>query len=254
MRAARYAGATDGTLSIAGDAEFPVNAGALCLKGFTAGETLAHPERLIAPLVRNAAGKLVPATLGGSDRHESPPDPRLLQRKHGRDAIGVFGGGSLTNEKVYLLGKFARVVLRTPHIDYNGRFCMSSAAAAGLRAFGLDRGLPFPVSDIAPRRRDPARRRERRRDDAADHAVLRGAAPRWRAADRRRSAADGHGRARDAAPAPDPGHRRRPRARPAARAHPRASDRRSLHPRAHRRLRGRARACRDVTGRSGSSG
>jgi assimilatory nitrate reductase catalytic subunit len=33
-------------------------------------------------------------------------------------------------------------------IDYNGRFCMSSAAAAGNRAFGLDRGLPFPVSDL----------------------------------------------------------------------------------------------------------
>jgi assimilatory nitrate reductase catalytic subunit len=41
------------------------------------------------------------------------------------------------------------VALRTPHIDYNGRFCMSSAAAANNRAFGIDRGLPFPVSDIA---------------------------------------------------------------------------------------------------------
>ena len=135
-------------LSIAGDPEFPVNAGALCLKGFTAGDTLAHPERLIAPLVRNAAGQLVPTTWEDAiDKVAS--GLRLLQRKHGRDAIGVFGGGSLTNEKVYQLGKFARVVLRTPHIDYNGRFCMSSAAAAGLRAFGLDRGLPFPVSDLA---------------------------------------------------------------------------------------------------------
>ncbi|MBV9468217.1 MAG: molybdopterin oxidoreductase family protein, partial [Abitibacteriaceae bacterium] len=43
---------------------------------------------------------------------------------------------------------FARVALRTPHIDYNGRFCMSSAAAAGNKAFGLDRGLPFPLEDI----------------------------------------------------------------------------------------------------------
>ena len=33
-------------------------------------------------------------------------------------------------------------------IDYNGRFCMSSAAAAANRAFGLDRGLPFPLADI----------------------------------------------------------------------------------------------------------
>ncbi|MBD9735742.1 molybdopterin-dependent oxidoreductase, partial [Streptomyces sp. H28] len=46
------------------------------------------------------------------------------------------------------LGKFARVVLGTSQIDYNGRFCMSSAAAAGGRAFGVDRGLPFPLEDI----------------------------------------------------------------------------------------------------------
>ncbi len=68
---------------------------------------------------------------------------------YGADAVGIFGGGSLTNEKAYLLGKFARVALGTANIDYNGRFCMSSAAAAGMRALGIDRGLPFPVEDIA---------------------------------------------------------------------------------------------------------
>ena len=140
--------AADGSVKVAGDPDFPVNAGALCAKGFTAGETLAHPERLTAPLVRNGAGHLVPASWDEA-RGRTADAIRVLQRKYGRDAMGVFGGGSLTNEKVYLLGKFARVALRTSHIDYNGRFCMSSAAAAGLRAFGLDRGLPFPVADIA---------------------------------------------------------------------------------------------------------
>ena len=42
----------------------------------------------------------------------------------------MYGSGALTNEKAYLLGKLARVALGTPHVDYNGRFCMSSAAAA----------------------------------------------------------------------------------------------------------------------------
>jgi assimilatory nitrate reductase catalytic subunit len=72
-----------------------------------------------------------------------------VQSRHGRDAVGVFGGGALTNEKAYMLGKLARVVLRTKHIDYNGRFCMASAAVASQRALGIDRGLPFPVTDIA---------------------------------------------------------------------------------------------------------
>jgi assimilatory nitrate reductase catalytic subunit len=74
---------------------------------------------------------------------------RDLVSAHGRDAIGIFGGGGLTNEAAYMLGKFARVVLGSKHIDYNGRFCMASAAAAAQRALGIDRGLPFPVSDIA---------------------------------------------------------------------------------------------------------
>src|SRR5439155_3078030 len=71
-----------------------------------------------------------------------------IQDRYGNDAVAVFGGGGLTNEKAYALGKFARVVLRTRNIDYNGRFCMSSAAAAGNRAFGVDRGLPFPLADV----------------------------------------------------------------------------------------------------------
>jgi assimilatory nitrate reductase catalytic subunit len=74
---------------------------------------------------------------------------RDTQARHGNDAAAVFGGGSLTNEKAYLLGKFARVALRTSQIDYNGRFCMSSAAAASIKAFGIDRGLPFPLADLA---------------------------------------------------------------------------------------------------------
>ena len=72
-----------------------------------------------------------------------------IQAAHGADAVGVFGSGALTNEKAYLLGKFARVALATSNIDYNGRFCMSSGAAASVRAFGLDRGLPFPLEDIS---------------------------------------------------------------------------------------------------------
>jgi assimilatory nitrate reductase catalytic subunit len=72
----------------------------------------------------------------------------MIRAESGDDAVAVFGGGGLTNEKAYALGKFARVALRTRMIDYNGRFCMSSAAAAVNRALGMDRGLPFPLSDI----------------------------------------------------------------------------------------------------------
>ncbi|MGW4892053.1 molybdopterin oxidoreductase family protein [Kitasatospora sp. NPDC004240] len=125
---------------------FPVNRGALCGKGANAAAVLAPGARLSTPLIRRG-GELRPA---GWDEALDLIAERLTATAaaHGRDAVGVFGGGGLTNEKAYLLGKFARVVLRTSTIDYNGRFCMSSAAAGGIRAFGLDRGLPFPAEDI----------------------------------------------------------------------------------------------------------
>jgi assimilatory nitrate reductase catalytic subunit len=134
--------------TISGDEEFPVNNGALCVKGWTAAELLNHPDRLAQPLKRNARGVLAPVSWDEAFKTIAEAF-QTTQAKHGRDAVGVFGGGSLTNEKAYLLGKFARVALRTANIDYNGRFCMSSGAAASIKAFGIDRGLPFPIADIA---------------------------------------------------------------------------------------------------------
>jgi assimilatory nitrate reductase catalytic subunit len=139
---------TNGRWAITGR-DFPVNRGNLCRKGWTAAELLDAPDRLRAPLVRRAPGApLVPTTWDEAIALVADKISHL-RTKHGPDAIGVFGGGGLTNETAYMLGKFARVVLRTRHMDYNGRFCMSSAAAAAQRALGIDRGLPFPVADIA---------------------------------------------------------------------------------------------------------
>ncbi|MCP9207211.1 molybdopterin oxidoreductase family protein [Streptomyces sp. NEAU-Y11] len=128
---------------------FPVNRGALCGKGRTAPALLSSRVRLTGPLVRRPdTGRLEPATWEEAlDRVAE--GLAATRRAHGPDAVGVFGGGGLTNEKAYALGKFARVVLGTSQIDYNGRFCMSSAAAAHQRAFGLDRGLPFPLADVS---------------------------------------------------------------------------------------------------------
>jgi assimilatory nitrate reductase catalytic subunit len=129
--------------------DFPTNAGGLCQKGWTAAELLDTPDRLRTPLMRASRDAPLRPVSWGAALDRVVAEVRRLQGSHGADAVAVFGGGGLTNEKAYLLGKFARVALRTSQIDYNGRFCMSSAAAAGNRAFGVDRGLPFPLPDLA---------------------------------------------------------------------------------------------------------
>ncbi|TDD39372.1 nitrite reductase [Nonomuraea terrae] len=131
-------------LTIAARTDTPANAsGALCQKGWTAGELLTNGARLTTPLLHGEPVAWDVALDYVADRVSA------LRAEHGPDAVAVFGGGGLTNEKAYALGKFARVALGTSQIDYNGRFCMSSAAAASLRAFGMDRGMPFPITDLA---------------------------------------------------------------------------------------------------------
>ncbi|QYJ03149.1 molybdopterin oxidoreductase family protein [Nocardioides panacisoli] len=136
-----------GAITVQSWEEFPVNAGALCRKGWTAGG-LDRRERLTQPLVRDRRTGALRAADWDEALDLVAGRIRALQAAHGADAVAVFGGGGLTNEKAYQLGKFARVALGTSQIDYNGRWCMSSAASASNQAFGIDRGLPFPLVDI----------------------------------------------------------------------------------------------------------
>ena len=150
MRVTRKAGAAGTSASkweVRADEDFPVNRGQMCIKGFTSAELLDHPARVTTPLLRGRAGGLVAASW--DDALDFVAERLLaIRERHGAAALGAFGSGALTNEKAYWLGKFARLALKTPHIDYNGRYCMSSAAAGQNKAFGVDRGLPFPVEDI----------------------------------------------------------------------------------------------------------
>jgi assimilatory nitrate reductase catalytic subunit len=130
-------------------ANFPTNRGGLCEKGLSAAELLGHPDRLTTPLVRGSRREPFREATWDEALDRVATGLRDAQQRYGPDAAGLFGGGGMTNEKAYQAGKFARVALRSAAIDYNGRFCMSSAAAAANKAFGVDRGMPFPLSDIA---------------------------------------------------------------------------------------------------------
>src|SRR5262245_4137005 len=125
--------------------EFPFNHGMLCPKGVKRYMQSGHPDRLLDPLIRSNDGFRIATwdeALGLTARRLQE-----IQARHGKDAVAVYGGASLTTEKAYLLGKFARVALGTRHIDYNGRLCMVSAGTAYKPALGVDR-RPVPWSDI----------------------------------------------------------------------------------------------------------
>ncbi len=128
--------------------EFPFNQGKLCPKGVKRYLQGGHPDRLLQAQERD------PDQPGGFravdyDRAISRVAAEItrIQAQHGADAFAVLSGASLTTEKTYLMGKFARMCLRTSNIDYNGRLCMVSAGAGNKKAFGIDRAAN-PWSDI----------------------------------------------------------------------------------------------------------
>src|SRR5690606_20483196 len=100
----------------------------------------AHPDRLLTSLARDdaAPGGFRPIAYEEAIGRVASEIERI-QSTYGRDAFAVLSGASITNEKAYLIGKFARMCLRTANIDYIGRLCMVSAAAANKMAFGVDR-------------------------------------------------------------------------------------------------------------------
>ena len=76
--------------------DFPTNRGGLCSKGWNAATLLDHPQRLLQPLVRAVPGDR------RSPLRRTDWDTALdliaagivaTQEKHGRDAVGCFGGG-----------------------------------------------------------------------------------------------------------------------------------------------------------------
>jgi assimilatory nitrate reductase catalytic subunit len=128
--------------------DFPHNRGSLCPKGVVAYQQVDHPDRLRYPMIRRGgkAGQLERATWDEAMDY-IVSRWKQIQAEHGNDAVAVYSGSSMTNEKCYVMGKFARVALRSRNIDYNGRLCMSSSAMAYAKAFGIDRA-PLPMTDI----------------------------------------------------------------------------------------------------------
>jgi NADH-quinone oxidoreductase subunit G len=95
-----------------------INVDFLCAKGRFGFDFVENPDRLIKPLVRNAAGKLEPTTWDHALRFAAGKLKEIRDSKGG-ESIAVIGSHRTTNEENYLLQKFARTVLATNNIDHD---------------------------------------------------------------------------------------------------------------------------------------
>ena len=124
----------------------PTSEGRLCIKGMNAHQHALHKDRIKYPLFKKN-GEFVRISWEEALNHIKENFTKI-QAEDGVNALSVYGSASITNEEAYLLGKFARVALKTKYIDYNGRLCMSAAASAASQTFGMDRGLTNSLSEV----------------------------------------------------------------------------------------------------------
>jgi formate dehydrogenase alpha subunit len=99
-----------------GIAEAPMNSISLCVRGHFGQDAISSPARLTQPLVRNEDHGFASATW---EEVLDQVANRLteISDEHGPSSIGIMAGTQCSNEGLYLAGRFARSVLRTPNVD-----------------------------------------------------------------------------------------------------------------------------------------
>lgn len=115
---------------VRGDVENPVNKGKLCVKGQFGLEFINHPDRLVAPLIKQNGA------LSESTWDEALELVANKLSKYRGDEIAVISSAKCTNEENYLIQKFTRAVLNTNNIDHCARLCHMPTANALTIAFG----------------------------------------------------------------------------------------------------------------------
>jgi predicted molibdopterin-dependent oxidoreductase YjgC len=98
---------------------YPVNRGALCIKGWNSHEHIVSPKRLQKPLLREAKN----LREIGLEEAVSVVAARLKEiiARHGPQSVAMLASGKATNEENYLAQKFMRTVVGSNNIDHCAR-------------------------------------------------------------------------------------------------------------------------------------
>ena len=120
----------DRIIEILDDPDNQSSLGMLCVKGRFGFSFVNHPDRLTKPLVRKN-GELTPVEWDEAIEYVAD---RLSEYRG--DAFGTLASAKATNEDGYIQQKFARLIMRSNHIDHCTRLCHAPSVEAMLAALG----------------------------------------------------------------------------------------------------------------------
>jgi anaerobic selenocysteine-containing dehydrogenase len=124
-------------INLSPQANYPVNLGMACPKGWQALDPLDAPDRATTPLLRDQAGNLNavdwPAALNAFvSRFQE------IKGSHGRESVAFLSTGQIPLEEMAFLGCLFKFGMGFLHCDANTRQCMATAATAYKQSFGFD--------------------------------------------------------------------------------------------------------------------
>jgi assimilatory nitrate reductase catalytic subunit len=128
-------------INLTPDADYPVNIGTACPKGWEALTVLDAPDRARMPLLHGKEVDWDTALSYFCDQM------RRILDQHGPEAAAFLSTGQIMFEEMAFLGAFAKFGMGLIHGDGNTRQCMATAVTAYKESFGFD-APPFTYADF----------------------------------------------------------------------------------------------------------
>ncbi len=127
-------------------ADYPVNLGMACPKGWEALTVLEADDRATTPLLRGADGQRRPVDWETAMTTMAARF-KAIQAEHGDDSVAYLSTGQIASEEMALLGAVAKFGMGMIHGDGNTRQCMATAVVAYKQSFGFD-APPYTYQDF----------------------------------------------------------------------------------------------------------
>ena len=119
---------SNGTLSVKGDPDNPVNKGMLCSKGmnlhYVAQDTT---DRILYPEMKWSKNHPLKRVSWDTAFDRAAAVFGSIIEKYGPDSVGFYVSGQCLTEEYYLVNKITKGFIGTNNVDTNSRLCMSSA-------------------------------------------------------------------------------------------------------------------------------
>lgn len=138
---------TGQAINLTPDANYPVNLGMACPKGWEALTPLGATDRGRTPLLRNQDNGQMEAVSWTTALDTFVNRFKDVQSRHGRHAVAVLSTGQITTEEMALLGAVTKFGMGLLHLDSNTRQCMATSHVAYRQSFGFD-APPYTYADF----------------------------------------------------------------------------------------------------------